>query len=81
MIAPISIRLDPDVREILEAKAQAEGTSLSCYLRQLATATARDIRRARIRSASAEVACYVATNPDARAFFEDWGTPLSEGLK
>ncbi len=81
MTAPISIRLDPGVRETLEAEARAQGIGLASYLRRLAATAARDVRRARIRAESAAVACHVATNADARAFVEDWGTPGSEGLK
>jgi uncharacterized protein (DUF1778 family) len=80
MSAPISIRLDPDVRAILEAEAKVQGLGLASYLRQLAAAAARDVRRARIRAESAAVARHVAADPEARAFVEDWGTPLSDGL-
>lgn len=81
MSAPISIRLDPNVREILETEAKAQGLGLASYLRQLAAAAARDVRRARIRAESAAVARHVAANPDARAFMEDWGTPGSDDVK
>jgi len=74
MTAPISLRLDQDVRAILEAEAKAQGIGLAAYLRQLAATAARDIRRARIRAQSAAVARYVVENPEARAFYEDWGT-------
>jgi len=79
--APISIRLDTDVRDILESEARTRGIGLASYLRQLATEAARDVRRARIRAESETVARHVAANPDARAFVEDWGTPASAGLK
>jgi uncharacterized protein (DUF1778 family) len=80
MTAPISIRLDSDVREILESEARARGTGLSSYLRQLATDAARDVRRAKIRAESEAVARHVVASSDARAFVEDWGTPGSDGL-
>jgi len=79
--APISLRLDPDVRETLETEARAQGLGLASYLRQLAAKAARDVRRARIRAESEAVARHVAANPDARAFVEDWGTPGSDGLE
>ncbi len=79
MLAPISVRLAPDVRETLEAEAKAQGIGLASYLRQLAAKAARDVRRARIRADSAAVARHVATNPDAREFMADWGTPDAEG--
>ena len=75
MTSPVSIRLDPDVRETLEAEAAARGIGLATYLRQLAATAARDVRRARIRAGSAAMARHVAANPEARAFMNDRGTP------
>ena len=79
MGVPISIRLDDDVRDELEAQAHARGVGLATLLRELATAAAREARRARIRQASAEVGRHVQTSLDARAFYEGWGTPRSDG--
>ncbi|MSP01369.1 MAG: CopG family transcriptional regulator [Acetobacteraceae bacterium] len=79
MTAPISIRLDPDVRITLEAEAATQGIGLASYLRQLAARAARDVRRAHIRAGSAAVARHVATNERAREFMDDWGTPGAEG--
>jgi len=76
--APISIRLDADVRETLEAEAKAQGIGLASYLRQLAAKAARDVRRARIRAGSAAVARHIATDQSARDFMDDWGTPDAE---
>jgi uncharacterized protein (DUF1778 family) len=78
MTAPISIRLDSDVRETLETEARIKGVGLSTYLRDLAKQAARDVRRARNRADSERVAAYIATNPEAKAFFDDWGTPTAE---
>ena len=80
MTSPVSVRLDPDVRATLEADAKAQGVGLATYLRQLAAKAARDVRRASIRASSAEVARYVASDPSAREFMEDWGTPDAEGI-
>jgi hypothetical protein len=80
MSAPISVRLDPEVRKTLEAEATAQGIGLATYLRLLAAGAARDVRRARIRADSAAVARHVAENQDARDFVEDWGTPGADGL-
>jgi uncharacterized protein (DUF1778 family) len=77
MRAPISVRLDADVRETLEAEAKAQGMGLASYLRQLAAKAARDVRRARIRADSAAVARHIAGDPAARDFMADWGTPDS----
>jgi hypothetical protein len=78
MSAPISVRLDADVRETLETEAKAQGIGLASYLRQLASRAARDVRRARIRAASAAVARHVAEDSTARDFMADWGTPGTE---
>jgi GNAT superfamily N-acetyltransferase len=76
--APISIRLDDDVRMTLEEEARAKGVGLATYLRDLAAQAARDVRRARIRDQSAQVARRVAEDPDALSFYEDWGSPPPE---
>ena len=79
MSAPISVRLDTEVRIILEAEAKARGLGLASYLRQLATQAARDVRRARIRAGSAAVARHVATDATAGEFATDWGSPQADG--
>ena len=79
MIAPISVRLDAPTRKILEDEAKIMGVGLGRLLRQIAEARARDLKRKRIREASAAVGRRVASNPDAAAFYEDWGTPRAEG--
>ncbi len=75
MTAPISVRLDDDVRVTLEAEAKTRGIGLATFLRQLAADAARDVRRKRIRAASEAVARHIAGSPDAREFAEFWGTP------
>ena len=79
MAAPISVRLDDDVRETLEAEARARHIGLSTYLRQIAIETAMRLRRERIRAQSRSVGEYVAASPDAAAFYEEWGTPRFNG--
>ena len=78
MGAPISVWLDDDVRDELEAQARARGIGLATLLRDLATEAAREARRARIRAASAAIGARVAADPEVRAFFEDWGTPSAD---
>ena len=51
MTAPISVRLDDDVRTTLEAEARSRGIGLATLLRQLAAEAAREVRRKRIRDA------------------------------
>ncbi|WP_448190576.1 hypothetical protein [Azospirillum sp. sgz301742] len=78
MGAPVSVRLDDDVQATLESAARQRGVGLSTYLRELAVMEARRVRRERIREQSRAVGAYVAASPEARSFYEDWGTPNSE---
>lgn len=78
MSNPISLRLDDDVREELEAEARSRGIGLATLLRDLATEAAREARRARIRKASAAIGAHVAASAEARAFYEGWGTPRAD---
>jgi GNAT superfamily N-acetyltransferase len=78
--APISVRLDADVRAMLESEAQSQGIGLATLLRQLAADAARDVRRKRMRAASEAVARHIAESPDAKAFTESWGAPDWHGL-
>ena len=79
MPAPISIRLDDKVREELEAEARSRNIGLSTLLRQIATEAARQAKRKRIREQTEAVGRYVATHPEAKEFYEFWGTPRQEG--
>lgn len=78
---PVSVRLDEAVQATLEDAASERGVGLSTYLRELATAEARRVRRERIRAQSRAVAEYVASSPEAQAFYEDWGTPTAAGRR
>jgi predicted transcriptional regulator len=78
MSMPISIRLDDDIRVTLEAEAKARSVGLSAYLRELATSEAKRVRRERIRQQSQAVGEYLTSSPEAKAFYEDWGTPQSK---
>jgi hypothetical protein len=53
---------------------------LSSYLRQIAIETAMRLRQERIRAQSRSVGEYVATSPEAAAFYEEWGTPRLKGI-
>jgi GNAT superfamily N-acetyltransferase len=77
MGVPISIRLDEDIRAELESQAQARGIGLATLLRDIATRAARDARRARIRQASEAIGDRVASDAEARAFYEEIGTPTT----
>jgi GNAT superfamily N-acetyltransferase len=78
MTAPISVRLDDDVRMTLEAEAKSRGIGLGTLLRELAAEAARDVRRKRIHAQSEAVGRYVAANPEAQEFYEGWGTPTTD---
>ena len=80
MTAPISIRLDAEVRATLETEAKSQGIGLATLLRQLAADAARDVRRRQIRTASVAVAQHIADSPDAKSFNEAWTTPDWRGL-
>jgi hypothetical protein len=76
---PVSVRLDDEIQATLEGAARERGVGLSTYLRELATAEARRVRRERIRAQSRAVGAYAVFSPEAEAFHEDWGTPNAEG--
>jgi predicted transcriptional regulator len=81
MVTPVSVRLDEDVKRVLDQEARARSMGLSSYLRLIAAETAERVRRERIARQSAAVGAYVAESEEARAFYEDWGTPRSgEGI-
>ena len=75
---PISVRLDDAVRAELERAAQEKGKPLASLVREALTGLAPEIRRARIRKASAAVATHVVGDPKAQAFLADWGTPTAD---
>ena len=76
MGVPLSILIDDEVRDELEAQASARGIGLSTLIRDLATDAAR---RARIHAASQRVGRHVAAHPQAEAFYQDWGAPNADG--
>ncbi|MGF7210852.1 uncharacterized protein (DUF1778 family) [Skermanella aerolata] len=81
MGSPISVHLDDSTQEVLEAAARERGIGLSAYLREMAEREARKISKEKIRAESRAVAEYVATLPEAQAFYADWGTPAVEDGK
>jgi hypothetical protein len=75
MSKQLSLRLDADVHRVLEAEAKERGVGLATYLRDLATAHAREIRRARVREESQRVGELYRTQQEAREFYDTWGSP------
>ncbi len=80
MSAPVSIRLDDEVRKTLEAEARSRNIGLATLLRHIAVEAARQVKRKRIREQSEAVGRYIASSPEAKEFAEFWGTPRAEGL-
>ncbi len=61
----ISVRFDDRTRQILDGEAAAQGVGTSTFVRQLAEAELRRIRRARIEAEAETVAAYLAEHPTA----------------
>ena len=80
MTTRISISLDDELCRTLEAEADSRGVTLDALVSELVTEAVRQLRRKRIRHQSEAVGHYVASNPEAREFYEFWGTPMAEGL-
>jgi GNAT superfamily N-acetyltransferase len=80
MSAPISVRLDDEVKATLEQEAKARGLGVGTFLRQLAEDAAARLRRERIRAESEAVGHYVASNGDASRLVDGLGLPPVEGL-
>jgi uncharacterized protein (DUF1778 family) len=77
MGSPVSVRMDDAAQEVLEAAARERGIGLSTYLREMAEKEAKRIVKERIRAESRAVAEYVASSPEAQAFYTDWGMPTA----
>jgi hypothetical protein len=78
MSNPISVRLDDDVREILEEDAEEQHLGLGTYLRQLASTHAKALWKARVRAESKRIGELYAVDPKAREFHDELGTPLND---
>jgi hypothetical protein len=76
----LTIRLEDKDREILEEAAKEEGIGLSSFIRQLAAAEAKRLWTAKVRQEFEEIAKYIASNPEAQAEIEDWGSADWEDL-
>lgn len=78
MSAIVSIRLDDAARAMLETEAKERHLGLSAAIRELACEAAKEAKRKRIRQQTAALAERIANSPEAREFFEFWGTPRLE---
>jgi uncharacterized protein (DUF1778 family) len=77
MAETLTIRLDAEDRAALEAAARRQGKGLSAFVRELAEAEARRVRREVIRADGDRVVAHLAEHPAARAELDDLGTPLT----
>lgn len=79
---PISVRLDPDVRAALERDAKDHRVGLATYLRQLAAARARVLRKQEIREESRRAAQALHAEPENLDSLEAWSMPTAwKGLE
>lgn len=74
MADTLTIRLDSEDRAVLEAVAREQGKGLSAFVRDLAEAEARRLRRAE----GERVLAPLAEHPEARSELEALGTPQSD---
>lgn len=74
----LTIRLEERDREVLEAAAREQGTGLSSFVRELAQAEARRLRRAAIHAESKRVVEYLASHPEAQTEIDTYGAPIGE---
>jgi len=74
----LTIRLDADDRAALEAAARRQGKGLSAFIRELAEAEARRVRREEIRADGDRVVAHLAAHPEARAELDEIGAPLTD---
>lgn len=74
MSIQMSIRLDEAVHQELEADAKAQGIGLATYLRALAAAHAKEVRRTRIRAESSRVGALYHHRTDVQEFYDATGS-------
>jgi uncharacterized protein (DUF1778 family) len=74
----LTIRLDSEDRAVLEAVAREQGKGLSAFVRDLAEAEARRLRRDSIRAEGERVLAHLAEHPEAQSELEALGTPQSD---
>jgi uncharacterized protein (DUF1778 family) len=66
--------LDADDRAVLEAAARGQGKGLSAFVRDIAEAEARRVRRAAIRADGDRVVAHLTDHPEARSELDELGT-------
>lgn len=78
MAETLTIRLDAEDREVLEAVARGQGKGLSTFVREIAQAEARRVRRKTIRAEGDRVVAHLAQDAQARNELDALGTPQTD---
>lgn len=78
MADTLTIRLDAEDRAALEAAARRQGKGLSTFVREIAEAEARRVRREAIRADGDRVVAHLAEHREARSELDELGTPLND---
>jgi uncharacterized protein (DUF1778 family) len=74
----LTIRLNAEDRAALEAAARGQGKGLSAFVREIAEAEARRVRRESIRADGDAVVAHLAEHPEARRELNELGTPQTD---
>lgn len=78
MAETLTIRLDPEDRTALEMAARGQGKGLSAFVREIAHAEARRVRREAIRADGERVVAHLAEHAATRAELDELGTPQAD---
>jgi uncharacterized protein (DUF1778 family) len=78
MAKTLTIRLGDEDRAALEAAARRQGKGLSAFVREIAEAEARRVRRVAIRADGDRVVAHLAEHPEARSELNELGTPQTD---
>ncbi len=78
MAKTLTIRLDAGDRAALEAAARGQGKGLSAFVREIAEAAARRVRREAIRADGDRVVTHLAQHAEAREELDELGTPPTD---
>lgn len=76
----LTIRLNSEDRAALETAARGQGKGLSAFVREIAEAEARRVRREAIRADGDRVVAHLAEHPEARSELDEFGTPQTDLL-
>lgn len=78
MAETLTIRLDPEDRAALEVAAREQGKGLSAFMRAVAHAEARRVRREAIRADGERVVAHLTEHAETRAELDELGTPQAD---